>query len=99
MGVTSTIDVISRPIACRARMALSRPRPGPETRMTTSFNPCDIALRAASWATTWAAYAVDLRDPRKLHFPALDHAITWPLPSVMVTIVLLNEARTLTTPE
>src|SRR5277367_6484668 len=99
MGVTSTIDVISRPIAWRARMALSRPRPGPETRMTTSFRPCDIALRAASWATIWAAYAVDLREPRKLHLPALDHAITWPLGSVIETIVLLKDASTFAKPE
>ena len=65
-------------MAWRARIALSRPRPGPETRMTTSLRPWDIALRAASWATIWAAYAVDLREPRKLHLPALDHAITDP---------------------
>ena len=42
---------------------------------------------------------MDLRDPRKLHFPALDHAITAPLWSVIETIVLLKDARTLATPE
>ena len=31
MGVTSRIMVTSRPVACRARMALSRPEPGPLT--------------------------------------------------------------------
>ena len=31
MGVTSRIIVTSRPVACRARMALSRPEPGPLT--------------------------------------------------------------------
>jgi len=34
--------------------------------------PCDIAWRAASCATTWAAYAVDLREPRKLHLPPVE---------------------------
>ena len=42
---------------------------------------------------------MDLRDPRKLHFPALDHAITAPLWSVIETIVLLKDAKTLATPE
>ena len=31
MGVTSRIMVTSRPVACRARIALSRPEPGPLT--------------------------------------------------------------------
>jgi hypothetical protein len=33
-----------------------------------------------------------LRDPLKPFEPALDHAITFPLGSVSVTIVLLNVA-------
>jgi hypothetical protein len=30
----------------------SRPRPGPFTTIVTSFNPCDVATRPASWTRT-----------------------------------------------
>jgi hypothetical protein len=54
--------------------------------------PCSIALRAAFSAATWAAYGVLLRVPLKPLDPALDHATTFPLGSVKVTIVLLKVA-------
>src|SRR6266496_3639331 len=97
-GVTSLMDEISRPIACNARMADSRPEPGPLTLTSTSFMPCDMAWRAASWATCWAAKAVLLREPLKPTRPALDQPSTLPCMSVMVTWVLLNVARMLATP-
>src|SRR5690606_38185951 len=49
-------------------------------------------------AATWAANGVDLREPRKPAPPevAQDSALPWR--SVMVTMVLLNEAWTWATP-
>src|SRR5215471_6672533 len=84
-GVTSLIVVISKPIACKARMADSRPEPGPLTRTSISFMPCDIAWRAASCATCCAAYAVLLREPLKPTRPALDQPMILPCMSVMLT--------------
>src|SRR6185295_8401882 len=54
--------------------------------------PCSIALCAASSAASCAANGVDLREPLKPFTPADDHATTLPDTSVMVTIVLLNDA-------
>jgi hypothetical protein len=54
--------------------------------------PCSIALCAASSAASCAANGVDLRDPLKPLTPADDQATTFPETSVMVTIVLLNDA-------
>jgi len=51
-----------------------------------------MAFRAADSAVTWAAYGVLFRLPLKPLDPALDHAITFPAGSVIVTIVLLNVA-------
>src|SRR5579871_3139338 len=55
IGVTSLMTVISRPIACNARIAASRPLPGPFTHTSISFKPCAIPWRAASCATNCAA--------------------------------------------
>ena len=38
-GVTSSIDLIVMPAACRAVIALSRPLPGPLTRTSNSLTP------------------------------------------------------------
>src|SRR5437773_2538425 len=92
------MDGISRPIACKARMADSRPEPGPLTLTSTSFMPCDIACLAASWATCCAAKAVLLREPLNPTRPALDQPSTLPCTSVIVTCVLLKVARMLATP-
>ena len=51
-----------------------------------------MATFPASCVTTWAAYAVDFLDPRKLHLPELDHEITLPFISEKETFVLLNVA-------
>src|SRR5918992_1016569 len=89
-GVTSLIDVISRPAACSERIAVSRPEPGPFTNTSTFWRPCSIPLRAAASAVTCAANGVDLRDPLKPAPPADSHAITLPSLSVSDTIVLLK---------
>src|SRR5918999_3752298 len=90
-GETSRTPSTSRPAACRERMAVSRPDPGPLTNTSTFWRPCSIPLRAQESAVTWAANGVDLRDPLKPAEPALSHAITFPSLSVRVTIVLLKD--------
>src|SRR5215831_1083951 len=88
-----------KPAACKARNADSRPDPGPATSTSSVRMPCSWALRATSSLATWAAYGVDLRDPLKPMVPADDHAIALPWASVMVIMVLLNDAFTWATPE
>src|SRR5690348_3323247 len=60
--------------------------------------PCSIALRPAFSAAICAAKGVDLREPLKPCWPDDDQAMVLPWASVMVTIVLLNEAFTWATP-
>src|SRR5204862_4569238 len=91
--------VTVRPAACSARSADSRPEPGPATLTSMVFRPCSIAFLAASSAAIWAAYGVDLREPLKPMVPALDQEMVFPWASVMVIMVLLNEAFTCATPE
>src|SRR3954466_188817 len=69
-GVTSRTPVTSRPAACRERIAVSRPEPGPFTKTSTFCMPCSMPLRAAASAVTWAANGVDLREPLKPAPPA-----------------------------
>src|SRR6185312_3981759 len=52
--------------------------------------PWSIAFLAASSAASCAANGVDLREPLKPRTPADDHETTFPLTSVIVTMVLLN---------
>src|SRR5262252_391301 len=99
IGVTSRIAVIAKPTACRARSADSRPAPGPLTSISRVRMPCSWALRPASSAATWAAYGVDLRLPLKPFEPDDDQAMTLPCASVIVIMVLLNDAFTCATPE
>src|SRR5262245_58118071 len=94
MGVTSLMDLISTPAAWRARIADSRPLPGPLTRMSSERRPLSLATVAAAVAACWAANGVPLREPLKPRVPALDHVTTWPSRSVIVTCVLLKEACT-----
>src|SRR4051794_36855164 len=89
---------MSRPEAARARMADSRPAPGPLTFTSTERMPCSCASCAAFCAATCAANGVPLRDPLKPMRPALDHARVLPIGSLMATIVLLNVAEIATTP-
>src|SRR5437764_1392092 len=81
---------ISSPDACRDRMAVSRPAPGPFTNPSTLRTPCSWARRLAASAASWAANGVDFRDPLKPTFPADAHDRALPAPSVIVTIVLLK---------
>src|SRR5258707_1934198 len=60
--------------------------------------PCSIALRPAPSAAIWAANGVDLREPLKPCWPDDDQAMALPWASVMVTMVLLNDALTCATP-
>src|SRR5712691_4382716 len=92
------MDLISIPAACRARLADSRPEPGPFTRMSSERSPESLATVAAVDAACCAANGVPLRDPLKPRVPALDQVTTLPSMSVMVTWVLLKEAWTWATP-
>src|SRR5665213_1511755 len=61
--------------------------------------PCSCAFLPASSAATCAAYGVDLREPLKPIVPDDDQAMVLPCASVMVIIVLLNDAATCATPD
>src|SRR5262245_41128580 len=94
MGVTSAMLVIFRPQLFRARTADSRPGPGPPTRTSTFFTPCSCAAWPAFSAATCAANGVLFLDPRKPQPPDVAHDRVFPCRSVIVMIVLLNEAWT-----
>src|SRR5713101_7725216 len=98
IGVASLIERTSIPAAARARTADSRPDPGPLTRTSTVRTPWSRAMLAAFIAACCAANGVPLRDPRKPSDPELFHASTLPLVSEIVTMVLLKEACTCTSP-
>src|SRR3954467_15021867 len=99
IGVTSRIDVTVNPAACSARSADSRPEPGPATSTSSVRMPCSCAFFAASSAATCAANGVDLREPLKPLLPDDAQAIVLPCASVMVIMVLLNDAFTCATPD
>src|SRR5262245_5888928 len=84
--------LISTPAACSARIADSRPLPGPLTRMSSERSPESLAAVAQAEAACCAAKGVPLRDPLKPSVPALDQVTTLPSRSVMVTCVLLKDA-------
>src|ERR1041384_6588523 len=86
--------VIFKPQPLRARTADSRPGPGPLTRTSTIFTPCSCAILPAFSAATCAANGVLLREPRKPQPPEVAHDSVLPWRSVIVTIVLLNDACT-----
>src|ERR1700722_1873779 len=91
-GVTSEILVILRPIPFSARTADSRPGPGPLMRTSMFFTPHSCAARPALSAATCAANGVLLREPLKPAAPEVAHDKALPWRSVIVMIVLLNEA-------
>ena len=86
IGVESLIPRTSRPDVARARIADSRPDPGPLTRTSTVRIPTSFALDAAVIDACCAANGVPLRDPRKPSDPALDQEIVLPSGSEIVTI-------------
>ena len=90
IGVVSLIEIILKPLACRALKAVSRPDPGPLTSTDNTFIPTSKAFAAAASAATCAAYGVDFLDPLKPFWPADAHEIILPLVSAIDTIVLLN---------
>jgi hypothetical protein len=91
-GVTSVIERTFKPEDCSARIADSRPGPGPFTNTSTVCIPWSIARRAAPSALICAAYGVLLRDPLNPAVPALPHEMALPFISVIVTSVLLKVA-------
>src|SRR3954462_3835338 len=93
-GVTSEMLVILKPSAFSARTADSRPGPGPLIRTSMFFTPHSCAARPACSAATCAANGVDLREPLKPAAPEVAHASALPCRSVIVMMVLLNEACT-----
>src|ERR1700684_4283472 len=97
--MTSRMLLMVMPAAWRARRADSRPEPGPETLTSRVRTPCSAAFLPASSAAIWGAEGVDLRERLKPIAPALDQEMVLPCASVMVIIVLLNEAFTCATPE
>src|SRR5471032_1531503 len=86
------------PSAFSERTADSRPGPGPLMRTSSVFTPYSCAARPAFSAATWAANGVDLREPRKPAPPEVAHDSALPWRSVIVMIVLLNEAWTCAMP-
>ncbi len=90
IGVTSLIIVTSSPAADSARIAASRPEPGPLTNTSTDFSPCSIAAFVAASAAICAANGVAFLEPLNPSPPADAHEIAFPCTSVSVTIVLLK---------
>src|SRR5438874_3067548 len=72
MGVLSLMARTSKPAVASARMADSRPDPGPLTRTSTARRPTSLAFEAAVIDACCAAKGVPLRDPRNPREPALD---------------------------
>src|ERR1700687_2658189 len=91
-GVTSEMLVILSPSAFRARTADSRPGPGPLIRTSRFLTPHSCAALPADSAATCAANGVDLREPLKPAPPDVAHDSALPWRSVIVIIVLLNDA-------
>src|SRR5579872_3961805 len=99
MGVTSLIRVTSSPTPCSARIAVSRPAPGPFTNTSTRRRPCSMARRAACSEAICAANGVPLRVPLNMPtLPELAQERTAPWVSDIVTMVLLNVDCTCTMP-
>src|SRR5699024_3310896 len=89
-GVTSLIDVISNPADCNARIADSRPAPGPFTVTSTVLRPCSIAALEAVSEAICAANEVDFLEHLNPNAPDVDQESAFPKSSVIVTIVFLN---------
>src|SRR5581483_3489777 len=98
IGVTSLMDLTTRPAVASAWIALSRPDPGPWTRTWTRRTPSVSASRAHCSAATVAANGVDFFDPLNPALPDDPHETVLPWASVIVMVVLLNVAFTCATP-
>src|SRR6266704_760109 len=98
IGVTSVMLVIFMPSAFRARTADSRPGPGPLMRTSRFLTPHSSAALPAASAATWAAKGVLLREPLNPAPPEVAQERALPCRSVIVMIVLLNDAWICATP-
>ena len=94
IGVTSVILLILKPRLFKARTADSRPGPGPLISTSRFFIPKSLTTWPAFSAATCAAKGVLLRDPLKPQPPDVAHESALPCLSVIVIIVLLNDAWT-----
>src|SRR4030095_9368778 len=92
IGVVSRMVITRMPALAIARIADSRPPPGPFTLNSHWCIPASCAFLAASYAACCAANGVPLREPRKPRAPADDCAIRLPSRSVIEIMVLLKEA-------
>ena len=90
--------MITYPIDCNDLSAASLPEPGPDTSTFKDLTPNSFALFPTSSAAIWAAKGVDFLDPLKPLNPADDQARVFPLSSLIVIIVLLNDERIWATP-
>src|SRR5438445_12146400 len=91
-GVTSEMLLILRPSAFSALTADSRPGPGPLIRTSRFFTPHSCAALPAASAAICAANGVDFREPLKPAPPEVAHDSALPCRSVIVMIVVLNDA-------
>ena len=82
------------PVDCSALKADSLPAPGPLTSISSVLTPFSLAFFPALSAASCAANGVDFLEPLNPSAPAEDHAITFPLSSAIVMIVLLKVALT-----
>ncbi len=88
----SVIFNILSPNAFNERTADSRPGPGPFTKTSRFFIPNSSATVPQRSAATCAANGVLLRDPRNPDPPDVAQHKAFPCRSVIVIIVLLNDA-------
>ena len=98
IGVVSRIEVTRIPACVSARIADSRPPPGPFTLTSTSRIPASVAFRAHSDEACCAAKGVPFREPRNPRAPAELCATRFPWVSVIEISVLLNDAEICTIP-
>src|SRR6266550_5130746 len=98
IGVVSRIATTRMPALLMARIADSRPPPGPFTRTSHCCMPDSIAFLAASYAACCAANGVPLREPRNPRAPEDDCDTKFPSRSVIEISVLLNDAAIKTIP-
>ena len=89
-GVTSRILFTAIPDDCIARIAASRPAPGPLTITSISLKPCSIPLLATASAARWAANAVLFLAPLNPELPAEAQETVSRVHAVIVTIVFNN---------
>ena len=86
----SLIEIILKPLDCKALRAVSRPDPGPFTWTDKVLKPKSYALLPAASAAICAAYGVDFLEPLNPFAPAEDQETTFPCSSAIDIIVLLK---------